>query len=78
MPTYTFRNKDDGSVVELEMKISEREKYLTDNPLMEQIHLTMPGFGDVVRLGLRKPDDTFRDILKERARKNPKSTINTL
>ena len=39
-----------------------------------EMKLVFPGVADPVRLGLRKPDDAFRDHLKEIKRKH-KSTI---
>ena len=38
MPTYTFHNKATGVVEDKVMKITEMEKYLIDNPDVEQIH----------------------------------------
>ena len=38
MPTYTFHNRQTGVVEDKMMKISEMEKYLNDNPDVEQIH----------------------------------------
>lgn len=46
------------------LKISERETYLQENPQLEQIITSAPGIGDPVRLGLKKPDQGFRDVLK--------------
>ena len=46
------------------MSISEKEEFLKQNPNVTQL-LTAPiPIGDSVRLGLRKPDNGFRDLLK--------------
>ena len=77
MPTYNFRNKKTGERWEAFMYISEVDDYLKDNPDVEQELNTFSGIGDPYRMGMRKPDDTFRDLLKEMKTKHPGSTINT-
>ena len=76
MPTYTFRNKKSLDVVEKFLSFKEREEFLTANPEFEQIHLDMAAVCDVVRLGLKKPDQAFRDILRQRKARHPRSNIN--
>jgi len=70
MPTYQFRHRITLVVEEKVMRISERDQFLKDNLDYEQVHLSSPSLGDPVALGFKKVDDTFRDILKERKRKN--------
>ena len=81
MPNYTFLNKETEEYIEVNMSISERDKYLEDNPNLQQVIHKAPSIGDSVRLGLRKPDSGFRDVLKEIKKKHSgvisKSTINT-
>lgn len=79
MPTYSFLNKDTGEEYELFLSISEREQYLKDNPNIEQ---TVSGAPMIASgRGMQKPDQGFRDILKEMKKKNSRgfkrSTINT-
>lgn len=80
MPTYSFRNKETGEEFDEIMSISKLDQYKTDNPQLEQL-LGTPPIGDPVRLGMKKPDDTFRDILKQIKKNNDgkriRSTINT-
>ena len=80
MPTYSFRNKETGEEFDEIMSISKLDQYKIDNPHLEQL-LGTPPLGDPVRLGLKKPDDTFRDILKQIKKNNDskrvRSTINT-
>ena len=75
MPTYTFRDKDTGELYEPErMTIAEMEQTLRDNSFLELVPaapLIHSG------RGLSKPDDGFRDLLKEIKGKHPRSTINT-
>ena len=63
MPTYDLRNKKTGEVTEVQMTISEKEEYLKKNKHLEQV-LGMPQIVSGTD-GLRKPDDSFRDILRE-------------
>lgn len=63
------------------MSISALDLYLSANPDVEQLVNGAPAIADSIRLGLRKPDDTFRDHLKEMKSKHSqgitKSTIQT-
>jgi len=79
MPTYMFRKKGTEEVFEKFMSLSAREQYLIDNPDIE----TTIGAPSVVRelTSKMKPDNGFRDLLKDIKKKNNKvftpSTINT-
>lgn len=77
MPTYNFRHRETGEITEVILSISGREEYLLANPHLEQVHLGAPSMGDPVRLGLKKPDSNFRDVLKNIKSKHRRSTINT-
>jgi hypothetical protein len=77
MPTYDFRNNETNEQFSKLMSIASKEEYLEANPHIQQIH-TGSGFlgiGDPVRLGLRKPDASFRDVLKK-AKVHKHNTIN--
>lgn len=80
-PTYLFKNINTDEEQELFMSITERDKYLEDNPDITQLVHGAPSIGDSIRLGLRKPDDGFRDRLREikkhHSRGITKSTVNT-
>lgn len=80
MPTYTFINKDTREEITEYMSISELDKFLKKNKHLEQV-IGAPAIGDTVRLGLKKPDNAFRDHLKEIKKKHSrgftKSTVNT-
>lgn len=43
MPTYNFRSKTDGEIIEKSLKISELDKWKEENPDWEQIHTSAPG-----------------------------------
>lgn len=55
--------------------MSERETYLEENPHVKQTIKKAPALGDSVRLGLRKPDQGFREVL-QKAKVHKHNTIN--
>lgn len=77
MPTYNFINTETGEQYSEFMSMSEREKYLKENPHVTQT-VAMP---PVISGANLKPDEGFRDLLKEMKKKHSqgitKSTINT-
>ena len=64
MPTYTYRNINTGEVFDKMMKIADKEQFLLDNPDLESI-IGAPAMGDSVRLGIRRPDNGFREVLSK-------------
>lgn len=81
MPTYKFRNRITGEEWEDFMGISAADKYLEENPDIERLVNGFPMMASSAMGGKTKPDDSFRDILKEMKKKTSggitKSTINT-
>ena len=79
MPNYSFRNVIDGTEYSLDLTMSEREKYLEDNKdTVIQIITSAPSLGDPVKLGVKKPDQGFRDVLREIKKSHPRGGgINT-
>lgn len=59
--------------------ISEKEQWLADNPNIEQVHTSMAGFGDGMRMnvpGVGKGDSTFEKYIINRiAETVPGNTI---
>lgn len=76
MPTYTFRNTDTQEVFEKVMRISELDSYKEHYPELELVITGAPGLSDPVRLGIKKPSDGFRDVLKKIKTNNPGNNIN--
>lgn len=76
MPTYTFQNVDTGEEFTRFMSISEMETYLEENKNIKQV-IGAPAIADPTRLGLRKPDQGFRDVLKKVKSSHRGSTVNT-
>ena len=74
MPTYTFQNKDTGELFDKIMSYNSRQEYLKENPNLEVI-MGAPAMGDPVRLGVRKPDDGFREVMSKIHAANYKSNL---
>jgi hypothetical protein len=79
MPTYNFLNNDTGKEFTEFMTISALDQYLKDNPNVTQLVSGAPLIHS--GRGLGKPDQGFRDLLKNMKKANSKgfkrSTINT-
>jgi len=74
MPIYQYKNEETGEVTDKLMSIADMEQFDIDNPHMKKI-IHAPAIGDAMRLGVRKIDDGFNDILKTVKKNNPGSTI---
>ena len=77
MPTYNFRHRETGEITEKFFSLSLREEYLKDNPHLESVLLGAPSIGDPIRLGIRKPDDGFREVLAKAKEAHPRGDVNT-
>jgi hypothetical protein len=79
MPTYKFFNEQTGEEFTEFMTISSLDVYLSDNPHLTQLVNGAPSLSS--GRGRGKPDDSFRDLLKDMKKKHSKgfsrSTINT-
>ena len=77
MPTYKFLNKKTNEEWLEFMSISERTKFLEENPHIEQLIYGAPLCADPMRImgtSVSKPDNGFRDVLKEVRKKHPLGT----
>lgn len=77
MPLYSMKNLETHEEFEVNMKYSELGQYLIDNPQLQQVFTKFPSLGDSVRMGIRKPDDGFRDVLRNVRHHHKKDSINT-
>lgn len=77
MPTYDMRNTLTEEEFEIRLSMAEREAYLRDNPHIQQIFKKFPALGDSVRLGVKKPDRAFNDVLLKAKGAHKHSTVNT-
>ncbi len=59
MPIYVFRDEETEEEFEIEMKMSEREQFLLDNPTVKQC-ITPLNIGDPIKLGITKPPVDFQ------------------
>ena len=79
MPTYRFLNNETGEEYEEFMKISELDEFLASNPHITQLVNGAPMIAS--GRGMSKPDNGFRDLLKDMKKKHSsgltRSTINT-
>lgn len=75
MPSYNFRDKNTGEEFTKEMTISEAEEYVAKNPHIDWL-CGAPFIGDPWRQGIKKPDNEFRDRLKQ-IKKTHGGNINT-
>ena len=77
MPNYTFYNKKLKEEVIVSMPIAELDNFIAINPHLEQV-VTAPALADPTRLGMRKPDAGFRDVLKRVKKASARNnTVNT-
>jgi hypothetical protein len=77
MPTYTFKNVNTQEIEEHVFKISEYDAFKEKNPHLERYIDGSPGMSDPVRLGLMKPSEGFREVLRNVKKGSPGSKINT-
>jgi len=77
MPTYSFLNKETDEEFDIILSMSELDQYKSDNPHLEQLIKSAPALADPTRLGLRKPDNGFRDVLKKVKSNHRGAKINT-
>lgn len=79
MPTYKFLNNESGEEYEEFMTISALDEYLKTNPNLTQLVNGAPMISS--GRGMGKPENGFRDLLKDIKKRNSKgfkrSTINT-
>jgi hypothetical protein len=79
MPTYKFVNDETGEEFEEFMTISALDEYLKENTNLTQLVNGAPAISS--GRGMSKPDQGFRDLLKDMKKKHSggftRSTINT-
>jgi hypothetical protein len=77
MPTYSFENKETHEQFEEIMPWADLEHYLATNTHIKQIFNRFPGTVDPYRIGRMKPDEGFRDVLRNVKHHHKKDNINT-
>ena len=76
MPVYSIKDTETGNVFEVSLKFAELDSYLSDNPSYKQVFTKFPGIADPTRVGVKRPDDGFRDVLKEVKSHHKRNVIN--
>ena len=77
MPNYTFYNKELEEETIISMPMAELDFFLLNNPHLRQV-MTATAIADPTRLGMRKPDSGFRDVLKRVKKASGRNnTVNT-
>lgn len=76
MPTYNFYNTETRQSFSSEMKISELEIYLKENPHLQQTLKPIPTV-DPYSVGRYRTDSAFRDKTRKIKEMQPNSVIRT-
>lgn len=71
MPTYSFKDVHTQECWTEYMNISEKERFLENNPHIIQMISSPNLILDSLKLGRKKPDSAFRDRLKEIKKAHP-------
>lgn len=77
MAHYTFLNTKTNEEFDIVMSMSELDPYKEANPHLQQLIKRAPALADPTRIGRMKPDDGFRDILRNVKKSHKGSTVNT-
>ena len=75
MPTYEFKNTETGEEFETFMKISEREKFLKNNPHIRPIVSAPMLVTSVAGMGTHRVPDGFKEVLSKVAEAHPTSKV---
>lgn len=74
MPTYSFKNTETNEEFDKFMSISSREEYLKENPHIQPV-ITAVALVDPVRIGVRKKDSGFKEVLQKIHERAPGSDL---
>ena len=75
MPTYTFIDNNTEEIFEEFMGISERERYLKDNPHISQVPVMFAVVGDHIMGVGPKVDGGFTERMEQIANAHPSSPL---
>lgn len=71
MPTYTFKNEHTDQIEEHYMSISSLDGFKESNPHLIRVFVDTVPLGDPIRLGVRKQDGGWREVLQRVADRTP-------
>lgn len=63
MPTYDFKDRKTGKVRKEFLWMHEFDAFVEANPHLEHIGVYSPPIGDPMRLGVKKTDKGFQEVL---------------
>lgn len=75
MPLYDFKDTKTGEVFEKFMSIASKAEYLKENPHIEPLLSSIPTI-DPVKLGIRKTDNGFKEVMQKIHARTPGSELN--
>lgn len=75
MPIYSMRNTNTGEEFEVNIPYSELKNYLENNDNIVQVFNKFPGMVDPVRIGIRKHDSGFKEVLQKVKSNHKYSTV---
>lgn len=78
MPSYSFKCNDCGEVFDVVCRISDMSNQqckTCGSASYETHHTGAASIGDSVRLGIRRPDDGFKEVLSKIHERNYKSNL---
>lgn len=75
MPTYTFENTKTGEIEEVLMSISDRDKYIEENPHIKQLITGAPAIVGGVGSGGVKPGGGLDEVFAKAAEAHPDSPL---
>ena len=63
MPTYDFRDTKTDEIFEKFISISNKEKYLKDNPHIKQVYTKVPGIISGTNMSMNVDNHGFKEVL---------------
>ena len=75
MPIYSIEDTITNNIFDVNMKYSELEEYLKENSNYKQVFTKFPGVVDSARIGVKKTDSAFKDVLSKAKNAHKHSTI---
>jgi hypothetical protein len=64
MPTYNFKDTNTDEVIQKFIKLNELDTFRKENPNLQPV-LSSPALCDPVRVGIRKMDSGFKQVLQK-------------
>ena len=78
MSFYNFKDKESGEVTEVSLRISDLDQYKTDNPNLEQVHLSAPATISGTKSAMRTAGKDWENHLDRMKKGSGRgNTINT-